>query len=447
MPEFLGNADAFVSSIERDHRLRSTIVTLVLLETRPDWAEVVRRFQLLAQAVPRFRQRMVSSPYPLPPRWESDPDFDLTFHLRRVAAPEPGALDTVLEMARIAAMADFDRARPLWEATLVDGMVDGGAALLLKLHHALSDGIGAVQMAAILFDSNTVSRQPAEMWPPTPSADRGSMALLRDLALDGARSLARSLKMTVDGLMTRPVDTASNALSTVGSLYRAVRPIRKPGSPIMLDRSGIRRLAVSHVSVDKLRRAGGVAGGSLNDAFIAAVAGGLVRYHDKLGAELNDVVVCMPVSVRKPSDPIGGNRATLMRFNAPVAEMDTTERIRLIHARTAKARDEKSLAYTEAIAGALNALPTGYVSTNLRHVDFVASDVPGFTEPLSFAGAAVTMPYAFSPTIGAALNVTLLTYVGECALGINVDTGAITDLGVFYDCLVAGFDDVVALAP
>jgi hypothetical protein len=184
----------------------------------------------------------------------------------------------------------------------------------------------------------------------------------------------------------------------------------------------------------------------MNDAFIAAIAGGLGRYHDKHGAGIQDFVVCMPISIRTASDPIGGNRATLMRFGVPGGEMDAAERIRLVHEQTTNARQEKALAYTQLIAGALNAMPRAYVSSALRHVDFVASDVPGFTEPLYFAGVAVRMPFAFSPTIGAAVNVTLLSYVDTCSLGINVDTGAIRDLDVFYDCLAAGFDDVLALA-
>ena len=159
MSEFLRNTDAFVWSIERDPRLRSTIVTLVILERSPDWEQVVGRFEFLTQAVPRFRQKMASSPYPLPPRWSDDRDFDLLFHVRRVTASEPGAMDTVVEMARVAAMADFDRSRPLWEATLIEGLSDGGAALLLKLHHALTDGIGAVRMASILFDPKEETRQ------------------------------------------------------------------------------------------------------------------------------------------------------------------------------------------------------------------------------------------------------------------------------------------------
>jgi diacylglycerol O-acyltransferase len=200
------------------------------------------------------------------------------------------------------------------------------------------------------------------------------------------------------------------------------------------------------VPKEALRRAGNVAGGSLNDAFIAAIAGGLRRYHDKHGTAVGDLIVTMPISIRTPTDPVGGNRATLMRFDVPAGVADPAHRIRLVHERTSRQRNEKSLAYTQLIAGALNLAPRWYVGSALRNVDFVASDVPGLPMPVYLAGAAVTMQYAFAPTIGAGLNVTLLSYVDTCALGINVDTGAIPDFDVFYECLVAGFDDLLALA-
>jgi diacylglycerol O-acyltransferase len=300
-------------------------------------------------------------------------------------------------------------------------------------------------MASNLFDRRDTRRQPIGL-PASAHVDDGTIALFRKLAVDGLRTLSFApLKLFVDGIR-RPVKTVENALSTLASAYRVARPIRHAGSPIMRNRTGIRRLAVTHVAMDKLRRAGSEGGGSLNDAFIAAIATGLSRYHGKRGVAVDDLVVCMPISVRNPTDPIGGNRATLMRFNVPAADMDAAQRIRLVHEQTTRARGEKALAHTELIAGALNAMPLDYISATLRHVDFVASDVPGFTEPLSFAGAAVIMPFAFSPTIGAALNVTLLSYVDVCAVGINVDCGSIPDLDVFYDCLMAGFDDVLALA-
>ncbi|HUO36644.1 MAG TPA: wax ester/triacylglycerol synthase domain-containing protein, partial [Mycobacterium sp.] len=125
MTQFMRATDAFAWGMESDPGLRSTVVTVLLLAKSPDWAEVRHRFDRLGREVPMFRQRVVSSPAPAPPRWEDAPDFDLGFHLRRVAAPRPGHLDEVLEMARVAEMEDFDRARPLWKATLIDGLANG----------------------------------------------------------------------------------------------------------------------------------------------------------------------------------------------------------------------------------------------------------------------------------------------------------------------------------
>ena len=174
MADFLRNTDAFTWSMESDPRLRSTIVSLVLLDRTPNWEQLVDRFELLSRTMPMFRQRVTPSPPPAPPRWEFDPDFDLAFHLRRVSAPQPGTLDILLDMARLAAMADFDRARPLWEVTLIDGLADGGAALLCKLHHALTDGIGAVQIAMTLYDrtEHTTNAARCRACPNRPRQDR-----------------------------------------------------------------------------------------------------------------------------------------------------------------------------------------------------------------------------------------------------------------------------------
>ncbi|PRC47783.1 diacylglycerol O-acyltransferase, partial [Mycobacterium sp. ITM-2017-0098] len=154
----------------------------------------------------------------------------------------------------------------------------------------------------------------------------------------------------------------------------------------------------------------------------------------------------MPISLRAKDDAPGGNRITLMRFDIPVDLADPAERIRQIHERTERVRHEKSLPHTQLIAGFLNRVPRWYIGSILRHVDFVASDVPGIPVPVSLGGARVLMQYAFGPTIGSAVNVTLLTYVDTCALGIDVDSGAIPDVGLFVECLQAGFDEVLALA-
>jgi WS/DGAT/MGAT family acyltransferase len=231
------------------------------------------------------------------------------------------------------------------------------------------------------------------------------------------------------------------------SVYRTVRPIDETGSRLMRERGLVRRLGVHEVPMPELRRAAHHAGGSLNDAFLAGVTGGLRRYHEQHGVAIEDLHVTMPVSLREEDDAMGGNRITLMRFDLPVGEPDPALRIQRIHERAARVRHEVSLPWTQQIAGVLNLVPRWYIASILRHVDFLASDVPGMPVPVFLGGAAVKMQYPFGPTLGAAVNVTLMTYVETCALGINVDTRAVPDFDRFLECLVAGFDEVLALAP
>ena len=138
----------------------------------------------------------------------------------------------------------------------------------------------------------------------------------------------------------------------------------------------------------------------------------------------------MPISLRTESDDMGGNRITLMRFDVPVGLADPSQRIQQIHERAGKVRHERSLPYTQAIAGALNLMPRWYIGSILRHVDFVASDVPGIPVPVSLGGARVRSQYAFGPTIGAAVNVTLLTYLDTCYL-VSMSTAARSPTSTF----------------
>jgi len=453
MTGFLRNSDAFTWAMESDPRLRSTVVSVVLLDRSPDWDEVRERFDLISRKLPMFRQRVVPSPPPAPPRWEYAPDFDLDYHVRRAVAPGAGTLDDVLEMARLAEMQDFDRARALWETTLVDGLENGGAAMICKFHHALTDGIGGVQIAMNLFNlSEELYRR--EPLPPEPEVSRSSwLGGYRDtwrydtgLLADALAGAVRAAPRLVYGGVRRPVATVRSAAATAASVYRTVRPISRTGSPLVTDRGLIRRLMVHQVPMPQLREAAHRCGGALNDAFVSGVAGGLRRYHEKHDVAIGDLHLSMPISLRTKADGVGGNRITLMRFDVPAGEADPAARIKAIHQRAAAARDEKSVPYTQRIAGLLNLMPRWYIGSVLRHVDFVASDVPGVPVPVFLGGAPVRAQYAFGPTIGSAVNVTLLTYVDSCALGIDVDTTAIPDYDIFYEALVAGFDEVLALA-
>ena len=452
MADFMRNTDAFALGMEDDARLRSTVVTIVMLDRSPDWDVLVDRLERVARLMPMFRQTVVATIPPAPPRWVYDPDFDLRYHLRRVIAPRPGTFETVLEMARRAEMSEFDHARPMWTATLVEGLDDGAAALVVMMHHSLADGIGGMQIASLVFD-----------FQPEP-ADLGALPLVPDAPAPGrfdavrhaagydaalVRRLARTAtvggaKLVFDGVRA-PRATLRSVWETSASVYRTVRPINETASPIMQDRRLIRELAVHDIPLSALKKSGRRADGTLNDAFLAGVTAGLRLYHEQHGALVDELMLTMPISIRAPGDAEGGNRITLMRIPLPVGLVDPAERIREIHDRANAARLEPSLKLTQDIAGGLNLLPRWYIGAILRHVDFLASNVPGMPVPVWVGGAAVTMQYAFGPTIGAGVNVTLISYQDTCALGINADSGAIPDLPVFLECLVAGFDEVLAL--
>ena len=145
---------------------------------------------------------------------------------------------------------------------------------------------------------------------------------------------------------------------------------------------------------------------ALNDAFVAGISGGLRRYHEKHGSTVGDLHLTMPISIRKEGDDMGGNHITLARFDVPVGMADPAARISSTRERTTQVRNERSTAYVQILAGAMNLMPRWYIGSMLRKVDFLASDVPGLPVPVYLGGAKVKVQYAFGPTIGAAVNVT-----------------------------------------
>jgi diacylglycerol O-acyltransferase / wax synthase len=457
MDVFMRDSDAFTWYMERDPVLRSTVVAVTWLERAPDWPAVVTRLDLATRLVPSFRRRIVEPPARLAtPRWTTDAEFDLSWHLRRIAAPPPCTDSTVLAVARDESMTAFDRARPLWRFTLVEGLRGDRAALVMKVHHSLTDGLGGMQLMLTLFDpvvtgTAALAPDPSRVEPPAAEV-LGPVALGRDIVAHragrGARALRGGLATVRSGVGrgTRdPIGVSADAVRTAWSVGRTVAPVRETMSPVMRRRGLGRELGMVEVALDDLKRAGAHADCSVNDAFLAALAGGFRRYHELHGSPTESLRVTLPISIRMPDDPPGGNRITLMRFVVPVAERDPATRMGEMERRCRAARCERSLPHTDAIAGALNLLPRGVVGSMLKHVDFVASDVPGFTFPVALAGAPVERCVAFGPTIGTAVNATLLSYRGRCGVGLTTDAAAVPDPDVLLDCVRAGFDEVLAL--
>ncbi len=448
------DTDAFSWYMEKDPLLRSTVVCVLVLDGSPDWDRLPERIERCTRLAPGFRHRVVIPPMRLStPRWVVDPDFDVSWHVRRFQAAPPRTLESVLDFARKAGMASFDRDRPLWEFTFIEGLEEGRTALVMKVHHSLTDGVGGIEMARLLFDTEPVSPELGPMpEPPTPER-LGTAGLVGDaLGYDWSRiyDLGRrhlgSAARDVTQALRHPRDTVSDAVSTGRAIARFVAPVSDTRSPVMTERHLTWHYDVLDLPLDDLLRAAHAAGVRHNDAFLAGVTAGLRLYHSHHASYVDDLRVTMPISIRRSDDPIGGNRITLMRFEVPVGVTDPIERMVEIHRRCASMKTDRSLPFTNAIAGTLNLLPRAYIGGMLKHIDFLASNVPGIDVPLYLAGAKVDRFYGFGPTIGAALNLTLMSYCGTCFVGVNIDAGAVPDTDVLMGCLQQGFDEVLVTA-
>ncbi len=147
----MNEAEALMWRSENHPRLSSTICSLMLLDTSPDWDRFLAAHEWATELVPRCRERVLDPLLPVgPPAWVPDESFQLDYHVRRTHLPGDGSMAQLLEFAQTQALAPFDRRRPLWEGTLVEGLEGGRAAYLLKLHHSLTDGLGGIQLMALV---------------------------------------------------------------------------------------------------------------------------------------------------------------------------------------------------------------------------------------------------------------------------------------------------------
>jgi WS/DGAT/MGAT family acyltransferase len=455
----MSDSDSLMWTIEKDPLLRSTITAVSLLDGAVDAERFTDKVDRASRVIPRLRQRVVGNPYSLaPPRWEVDPNFDLGYHLRRLHAGGDGDERHVLDLAQWVGMQGFDRARPLWEMYLVDGMVGGGSALIQKVHHAITDGVGSIQIALTLFD---LERDPSDPGP-MPGAPEVQVLGPVDRLMDGAAHVGRrrlsSLQRAVGtvtgglrGVLTDPADAGRRLTDTVGSVGRLLAPATAPLSPIMTGRSLSVRFSTLVRPLDALRAAAKVADGKLNDAFVAAVAGGLQRYHAELGEPVDALRMTMPINVRtEATEGVAGNQFVPARFAVPMSIDDPVERMIAIRALVTAQRGEPALALSQPLAGILNRLPTsvttGVFGGMLRGVDFVTSNVPGAPIPLYAAGAEIVQQFPFGPLSGSAANITLLSWLDQVCIGVNVDPAAVRDPDAFRACLAAGFDEVIAAA-
>jgi WS/DGAT/MGAT family acyltransferase len=454
----MSDADALMWGIEKDPMLRSTITTVVVLEGRVDRGTIRREFERISRRIPRLRERVRSNPMSIaPPRWEVDPNFDLDYHLRFARVPGDGELDDLLRMAQPLAMQSFDRARPLWETIVVEDLDGDRTAIVLKIHHSITDGVGGVRLMLELFDlEEDAAQRPMPDAPPVKvlnQAERFVDAFQHETRrqLRFATGLAGRGLQGASGALGDPVGTFESLSELVASTARVLRPVSHPLSPLMTGRSLSTHFGHVTIPLDVAKQAGKTIGGTINDTFVTGLVQGFRLYHEEHGVELDALRMGMPINVRTAdAAEVAGNDFVPARFELSTSAPDIRELMTGIRERMLGARDEPANQLVEVLSNVLNRLPTSVVTqifgSMMKGLDFQASNVPGSPFPLYFRGVRLASVTPFGPVAGAAANVTLLSYLNDLNIGLNVDPAAVTDPELFVDCVRRGYDQVLGLA-
>jgi WS/DGAT/MGAT family acyltransferase len=455
----MSDTEAIMWAVEKDPALRSDFTNITILEGRPDETRLRAKLDAALDDIPRLRQRVVSAPLRLaPPEWCDDPTLDLEYHLRKVAVPAPGGMRELLDLAATFSATPFDRSRPLWEFTMVEGLDDGRVALLQKIHHAVTDGVGGLRLSLSLVDfepdgptsaAATSSSEKRDDDPPrtTPAgvladALRFSARRQIDLARQGLGAAAH--------LATHPVEARRDAVSAAqlaASVRRQVLVTEPARSDLLRHRSLGRRFEVRQVPLDAVKEAAAALGGSVNDVFVTGVAGALGTYHERMGKPCDELRMAMAVSLRAHGGESAGNSFAPSRVLVPVGPKDPTARFARVAERLTEVRQEPALGAVGSLAGLLAPLPTAVLvaltRSQARTIDFATSNLRGSPVDLYVGGARIAANFPMGPRTGCALNVTLLSYKGSLDIGINLDPAAVTDPDALLECLDEAFSDLI----
>jgi WS/DGAT/MGAT family acyltransferase len=437
-----------------DPTLRSTVVALAVLDSAPDWARLRARVERLTLCVPTLRMRPLFGALGMSaPRLAVDPDFDLDVHLRRYRLPAGGGWRDLLDDARRMSLTDFDSSRPLWEAALVEGLPEGQAAFLLKLHHSIADGQATVMMGLSLFEFGP-DADPNEA--PAPEAPPAEDVGVRDITYanvadtlrrgsDAAVAVVRGALDLARGTLTSPRHTWGRAITTVTSIGRVTALPDGALSPVMVGRGTTYRFAAFSMPFAGVRAAAKAHGFSVNDAFLAAVALGMDAYHRRHGVVVESLRINVPISLRGDAGDRSGqasNAVSIARFPISIAGLTAMEHMEQANRVVDKWRREPAIGLADPLAEVSWFVPVPMLAQAAQASDVTTSNVPGPPMPMYLAGSRMVAVYPLVATIGAAVNITMVTYDGQAYIGVSADDRAVGDLGDLVADLRGGFEAV-----
>jgi WS/DGAT/MGAT family acyltransferase len=388
------------------------------------------------------------------PNWVKDEHFDLDYHLRQTRLPAPGDRKQLMDVvARLHSML-LDRARPLWEMHVIEGLDDGCFALYNKIHHAYCDGATLVRLML-----STLNRAPEDStlrasWEPMekpryPKKQRGWSARLGKRVDQIRRGAATAVELS--GLAGRM------ALQRLGAHSgRLPVPFTAPRTKLNATVTRARRAAIGELPMDGIKRLCEQTGTTINDVVVTICDIALTRYlrqHDD--RPKGPLVAQMPVSLRRDGNEEMGNQIAIMPVTLGRASHDPLRRLHEVSRSCAEVKEEAATLspdtvsiYTLMIQGVAQAGEFLGMNETLPPLgNILISNVPGPRFPLYLWGARLVSSYPLSAIPpGLAMNITLFSYDGKFDIGMIAGHDAIPDIDALPGFMTDAFAALSAAA-
>ena len=411
------------------------------------------------QYVPRYRQRLEWIPVERHPVWVDDASFDIAYHVRHTALPRPGTEEQLRGLAGTILSQSLDRTRPLWEAWVVEGLPEGGFALVSKVHHCMVDGIGGVDLLKVLLAPLPTDHvgAPDDYQPrPAPSrsqlfADEVARRMRAPLeAVQSVRKLVDGSKALSEELRQRL--TAMTASARSGWFSRAsATPLNRRIGPN-------RRIDFLHTDLGQVKAVKDALGGTVNDVVIAAVAGAVRSFLiEERGTDVAglDFRAMVPVSTRGEW-PLAesSNAVTMWLLDLPIGEPDPAERYRKVREGTDHLKDTDQATGAALLTQSASFTPSTVLSVaarvaaaTARPFNMTVTNVPGPQVPLYLLGARLRRIFPMLPLwVNHGIGVALFSYDGALDWGIVSDWDTVPDIEAFTACLRGALDELHAAA-
>lgn len=388
--------------------------------------------------VPRYRQRLAWIPVFNQAVWVDDDHFALTYHVRHTALPRPGDDEQLkLLTARIMSQ-QLDRGKPLWELWVIEGLANGGFALLVKTHHAIADGISAFDLfTALVSPAPDDVVDAAQPWTPRP-APSGTRLLAEGVARQAAVPLTVTRRLIQ--LATDPAGIGTRARDSVRALVdlAGVGASPPPPTPFNQPISAHRRFEWLSLDLAEVKAVRSRLGGTVNDVALASVAGGLHHFLRARGADVRGLTLrtVVPVSLRTEDERgQASNRASGWLLSLPVDDMAPARRLALIAAETAKRKAIRQELGPDVLGRVAEYAAPGVVGLGIRLLsrlhpyNLIVTNVPGPQLPLYLLGARLVAGYPQVPLFeNQGLGIAIFSYCGSLGFGFNADQEVLPDL-------------------